>query len=296
MRTRALKPSFFENEILAKLPPLTRLFFQGLWCAADREGRLEDRPERLRAKILPYDTSADADQMLTELASGNDPFIVRYTVDGKRYIQIVTFAKHQRPHANESPSLYPPQNQSVEALATKDRSASRQGDDSFALELDLELDPRTRDPLRESKDRSPSGVAPARTKRKPDAAPTRELLTEFDRLHREHVGHPAVISGAKDAALIARLWRSHGEATVRGLMADFFRSPDPWIREHGYTVGMLVSQAAKLLARRAKPPTRGSPGLPSVAELQAQMARDIAEADRAAQVARERADGTTTTH
>jgi hypothetical protein len=105
-----------------------------------------------------------------------------------------------------------------------------------------------------------------------------------------------VISGAKDAALVARLWRSHGDATVRALMADFFASTDPWIREHGYTVGMLVSQAAKLLARRAKPQPRGSPGLPSVAELQAKMARDIAEAERAAQAARENASGTTTTH
>jgi hypothetical protein len=59
---------------------------------------------------------------------------------------------------------------------------------------------------------------------------------------------------------------------------------------------MLVSQAAKLLARRAKPQPRGSPGLPSVAELQAKMARDIAEAERAAQAARENASGTTTTH
>jgi hypothetical protein len=294
MRTRALKPSFFENEILAKLPPLTRIFFQGLWCAADREGRLEDRPERLRAKILPYDISANADQMLAELAGGDDPFVIRYAVDGKRYIQIATFAKHQRPHANESPSTYPPQNQLVEGLATKDRSASIQGDDGFALELDLELDPRTRDPLRESKDHSPSGVAPARKERKPDAPPTKALLTEFDRLHREHIGQPAVISGAKDAALVARLWRSHGDATVRALMADFFASTDPWIREHGYTVGMLVSQAAKLLARRAKPQPRGSPGLPSVAELQAKMARDIADAERAAQAARENANSTTT--
>ena len=44
MRTRLLKPGFFMNEELARLPVRARLLFAGLWCLADREGRLEDRP------------------------------------------------------------------------------------------------------------------------------------------------------------------------------------------------------------------------------------------------------------
>ena len=52
-RARNLKPSFFTNDILAEVPALGRLLFQGLWCVADREGRLADRPRKLKAEILP---------------------------------------------------------------------------------------------------------------------------------------------------------------------------------------------------------------------------------------------------
>ena len=55
MRARNLKPGFFQNEYLADLPMAARLLFQGLWCSADRNGRLEYQPKKLKAEILPYD-------------------------------------------------------------------------------------------------------------------------------------------------------------------------------------------------------------------------------------------------
>ena len=59
-RARNLKPSFFTNDKLAELHPLGRLLFAGLWTIADREGRLEDRPKRIKTDVsLPYIT-ADA--------------------------------------------------------------------------------------------------------------------------------------------------------------------------------------------------------------------------------------------
>ena len=48
-RARNIKPGFFANENLAECDPLARLLFAGLWCLADREGRLEDRPKRIAA-------------------------------------------------------------------------------------------------------------------------------------------------------------------------------------------------------------------------------------------------------
>jgi len=104
-RARNLKPSFFTNEELATLSPFARLLFAGLWCHADRDGRLEDRPLRLKVSILPYDDQS-VDQLLTDLQRGN--FLVRYEADGKKYIQINTFKKHQNPHKQEQPSVIPP--------------------------------------------------------------------------------------------------------------------------------------------------------------------------------------------
>jgi hypothetical protein len=104
-RIRSIKPEFFAHDVLAALPPLSRLAFVGLWCHADRNGRLEDRPVRLKAAILPYDTAADFRAILAELEHAG--FIVRYEVDGRALIDIPGFRRHQRPHAKEPESALP---------------------------------------------------------------------------------------------------------------------------------------------------------------------------------------------
>jgi len=103
-RARNLKPKFFTNDRLAELPPLTRLLFAGLWCIADREGRLEDRPARIKVDLLPYD-KCSVDKMLQALHG--QEFILRYTSGGAKYIQVLTFTKHQNPHVKEGPSTIP---------------------------------------------------------------------------------------------------------------------------------------------------------------------------------------------
>jgi len=104
-RTRDIKPGFFSNEDLGELDPLARLLFSGMWCFADREGRLEDRPKKLKAEILPYD-SCDGGALVNALTEKG--FLLRYEVAGKKYIQITNWKKHQSPHPKESPSLIPP--------------------------------------------------------------------------------------------------------------------------------------------------------------------------------------------
>jgi hypothetical protein len=104
MRSRNLKPGFFKNEALAECSPLARLLFAGLWCLADREGRLEDRPKRIRAELLPYDDGS-VDDLLTELHEAG--FILRYAAASGRFIQVVNFGKHQNPHHREADSTIP---------------------------------------------------------------------------------------------------------------------------------------------------------------------------------------------
>jgi len=105
-RIRSLKPSFFLNEDLANLSPLHRLLFQGLWVLADRQGRLTDKPKTIKAQVLPHD-ECDVNAMLDDLSAGPDPFIARYAVEGKSYIHVVNFAKHQNPHHKEPDSAIP---------------------------------------------------------------------------------------------------------------------------------------------------------------------------------------------
>lgn len=105
MRARNIKPSLYKNEILGTAEPLLTILFSGLWCIADREGRLEDRPLRIKAEIFPY-RDVDVNVMLTELERLG--FIDRYEVDGLKLIQVVNFPKHQHPHPTEKKSDYPP--------------------------------------------------------------------------------------------------------------------------------------------------------------------------------------------
>ena len=103
-RARNIKPSFFANDDLAEIDPLGRILFIGLWTLADREGRLEDRPRRIKAEVLPYD-DCDADQLLQDLHDHG--FVLRYEVEGTKCIQIVNFTKHQDPHYKEKASELP---------------------------------------------------------------------------------------------------------------------------------------------------------------------------------------------
>lgn len=103
-RARNIKPGFFTNDVLAECSALARILFQGLWCHADREGRLEDRPRKLKAEILPYD-ECDIDELLCQLEKRG--FIIRYSHDAERFIQVVNFCKHQNPHVKESESTIP---------------------------------------------------------------------------------------------------------------------------------------------------------------------------------------------
>jgi hypothetical protein len=112
LRERILKPNFWKDEDLPTCSAFARLLFAGLWGLADREGRLEDRPLRIKAEVFPYDLALDVAALLAELARPrpNSPgaFITRYQVDGRKYIQCNSFARHQRPHPNEKASEIPP--------------------------------------------------------------------------------------------------------------------------------------------------------------------------------------------
>lgn len=105
MRARSIKPSICDNEVLGTADLVYTVFFERLWMMADREGRLEDRPLRIKAQAFPYRDGLDVGPLLSWLSEHG--FIQRYTVAGKAYIQVSTFSKHQSPHVKEAPSTIP---------------------------------------------------------------------------------------------------------------------------------------------------------------------------------------------
>lgn len=102
MRARNLKPSIFKNDLLAPADPLYTLIFEGLWCMADREGRLEDKPVKIHIEVNPCRPFESTERSLAWLEENG--FILRYPIGSSKYIQVLTFKEHQNPHQKEPAS------------------------------------------------------------------------------------------------------------------------------------------------------------------------------------------------
>jgi len=92
------------NEDIIELPYEARLLFIGLWILADREGRLENRPKKIKMSLFPADDINVSEQLDNISKFG---FIELYNADGIDVIQIINFVKHQNPHGLEKDSELP---------------------------------------------------------------------------------------------------------------------------------------------------------------------------------------------
>lgn len=107
-RIRTIKPEFFSHEELAEKSAHARLLAIGLLTLADCKGRLRWVPMLVHAQVFPWEASVDIETLLGELISAS--YLLHYEVDGKRYVQITNFLKHQRISGKEASyeSLIPP--------------------------------------------------------------------------------------------------------------------------------------------------------------------------------------------
>lgn len=94
-RIRSIKPSFFRSEDVSALPLRARLTWVGLWTQCDDAGRAKDNARLIKGDIWPLDSInlRDIEEDLETLADHGR--IVRYEVDGKRYLEIVNWHAHQ---------------------------------------------------------------------------------------------------------------------------------------------------------------------------------------------------------
>lgn len=106
-RIRTVKPEFWCDEKLSECSLSARLTFIGLWTFADDEGRLDHQPARLRMQIYPCG-SVSLGKIREFLGELSERSLIRiYVVDGKEYIDIPNFTKHQKIN-RPTPSKLPP--------------------------------------------------------------------------------------------------------------------------------------------------------------------------------------------
>jgi hypothetical protein len=167
MRARLLKPDFWTDEDLVELPFEYRLLFAGLWNLADREGRLEDRPKRIKLLLFPVD-DIDVDRGLTALAGAEK--IVRYrAADGQQVVWIPGFTRHQHCHIKEPASKLPPYQPGASPVQAPDKPGARPTVTNTEADTDTDTPP------------TPQGARPKKSKIEDGA----EYLDLLPASHRE---------------------------------------------------------------------------------------------------------------
>lgn len=99
MTDRGISAEIRRSQTFGKLDYRERDLFQGLIeRMVDDQGRALAEPALIRSEIWPYDdiTLAEVEESLNSLASSDDPFIMIYTVNRKKYLQIINWWKWQR--------------------------------------------------------------------------------------------------------------------------------------------------------------------------------------------------------
>lgn len=211
-RIRTIKPEFFLDDELAELTPLTRLLFIGLWTLADCEGRLEDRPKRIRAQLHPFD-DGDTDAMLQALHDRG--FIYRYTANSLRCIEIRSFKKHQRLSGKEAEgqSALPPREIGEKSGSNGEAMGKQRGSDGEAA---IAQEGKGKEGKGKGKEGNGTDAAPAQPARAPrtplpaDLAITPELQAwanehgygDLD-VHLEHFRDKATANGYQYADWMA---------------------------------------------------------------------------------------------
>jgi hypothetical protein len=110
MRIRSIKPEYWTSEDIAALDWDTRLIFIGLWSYVDDNGVGRDVEKLILADLFPLEDDPRA--TLARLSAGlnvlaDRGLIVRYEVDGKRYLFISAWDRHQKIDHPSKGSCYP---------------------------------------------------------------------------------------------------------------------------------------------------------------------------------------------
>ncbi|WP_225773280.1 hypothetical protein [Pseudomonas sp. Marseille-Q5115] len=249
-RARNIKPALFTNEILGVGHPLCTLLFQGLWLLADREGRLEDRPLRIKAEIFPY-READVDAMLHWLA--HKGFIVRYTASGKAFIEVVNFTKHQNPHKNEKESEIPSVSEGCitsDFLGTRSEFIGSAPADSLSSDSDLlipdVLIPDTHTlPVAENPAPAPSNVQVLKPKPKQKTESqiaNSNTWAAYAHAYGERYGVEPV-RNAKVNGQVAQLVQRLGADEAPEVAAFYVTINDSFFLRSSHEFGLLVARA-----------------------------------------------------
>lgn len=242
-RIRNIKPDFFDDEGLASVSSWARLCFIGLWTQADRAGRLEDRPGRLKARLFPFDANVNVADLIDELAT--EGCVVRYAVNGSKLLFIPRFAKHQYLSKREPASTLPETDE-------HQTSTTLVLDESYTTPTDIghRTEDRGHKILAPSVDDAGEGKAtkPRTPRPATENQPIKALLSAHERFFVARYGEKPGPYTGKHGKLAASVLKTYGLERSTALLALFFSSEDPFFEQAGHAFPAFTACIPKIIA------------------------------------------------
>ena len=101
MRIRSIKPEFYRSADISSLEWECRFLFIALWSYVDDNGVGVDKLSNITADLFADDLEDDSSETFARVSRGLQKLseagrIIRYQADGKKFLYIVNWLKHQR--------------------------------------------------------------------------------------------------------------------------------------------------------------------------------------------------------
>ena len=218
MPNRILKESICTSENLNDLSAFEETFFYRLIVNVDDYGRMDARPKILASRLFPLKDirAKQVDDALRALSSAE--LIELYMVDGRSFLQMKAWDRHQTPRAKTS--KYPGPEESVNTSASKCKQM--QADENTCNQMQADA-PDIRYSIFDNR------YSDSRTKRESGARDTRftppslDDVAEYCRERKNNVDPEAFVN----------FYASKGWMVGKNHMKDWRAAVRTWERERG---------------------------------------------------------------
>jgi hypothetical protein len=126
-RIRTVKPEFWSDSKIIECSLNARLLFIGALNFSDDEGNLDRSSRQLKAQVLPAD-DVDCEPLIKEMIENF--LCTEYSVNGKKYLHINNFKKHQiinRPGKPKYPLYFSDNSLNIHGVITDHSSLEGKG-------------------------------------------------------------------------------------------------------------------------------------------------------------------------
>lgn len=130
MRIRSIKPEFWRSDDIAALDWFDRLLFIGLWSYVDDNGVGRYHLIDICADLFAPDLARDSQETLKRVSEGlrrlcDSDMIQVYEADGRKFVFVTNWEKHQRVNHPNTPRYPRPSNDSQPLLFDSPESLLR---------------------------------------------------------------------------------------------------------------------------------------------------------------------------